>query len=89
LAASAGAEQSKASSMPGDNGFWFSDDQDVAPSRPKTAKEKPKDSILDSERRARMFSLEHAHLLTEGKDLEAKVVAGTAESANEIMGRDL
>jgi hypothetical protein len=30
-------------------------------------------------RNKRIFSLEHAQLLTEGKDLEAKVVAGTEE----------
>ena len=28
-----------------------------------------------------MFSLEHAQLLTQGKDLEAEVVAGTEECA--------
>ena len=30
-------EQTKASSMPGDNGCWFDDDQDVAPCMPKPA----------------------------------------------------
>ena len=83
--------------MPGDHGFWFDDDQDVAPCRPKTAEQNPEYSILDSQPRARMFSLEYAQLLTEGKDLEAEVVAGTEESAeageeaekNGIMGPDL
>jgi hypothetical protein len=65
--------------MPGDNGFWFDDDQDVAPSRPKTAEQNPKYSILDSQLRMRNFSLKYSHLLTEGKDLEAEVVAGTEE----------
>ena len=67
--------------MPGDNGFWFDDAQDVAPSRPKPAEQNPKYSILDSQARASMFSLEYAQLLTEGKDLEAQVVAGTEEGA--------
>jgi hypothetical protein len=67
--------------MPGDNGFWFNDDQDVAPRRPKTAEQNPKHSILDSEPRVRLFSFEYAQLLTEGKDLEAEVVAGTEERA--------
>jgi hypothetical protein len=31
--------------------------------------------------RARIFSLEHAHLLTEGTDLKTEVVAGTEEAA--------
>jgi hypothetical protein len=57
-------EQTKASAMPGDNGFWFDDDQDVAPSRPKPAEQNPKYSILHSQARARMFSLEYAQLLT-------------------------
>jgi hypothetical protein len=52
-------KQPKASAMPGDNGFWFNDDQDVAPSMPKPAEQNPKYPILDSEPRARMFSLEY------------------------------
>ena len=67
--------------MPGDNGFWFDNDQDVAPSMPKTAEQIPKYSILGSQPRARNFSFEHGQLLTEGKDLETEVAAGTEESA--------
>ena len=78
-------EQPKASPMPGDNGFWFNDDQDVAPCRPKTAEQNPKYPILDSQPRARMFSLEYAQLLTEGKDLEAEAVAGTEEEMRKLM----
>jgi hypothetical protein len=74
-------EQTKASSMPSDNGFRFDDDQDVAPSWPKPAGQNPKYSILDSQPRVRLFLLEYAQLLMEGKDLEAQVVAGTEESA--------
>ena len=48
-------EQPKASQMPGDNSFWFDDDQDAAPGRPKTAEQNPKYSIRDSQPRARMF----------------------------------
>jgi hypothetical protein len=50
--------------MPGDHRFGFDDDQDVAPGRPKAAKQSPKYAILDSEPSARMFSLEYAQLLT-------------------------
>jgi hypothetical protein len=67
--------------MPGDNRFWFDDNQDVAPCRPKAAEQNPKHSILDSQPRARLFPFEHAQLLTEGEDLEAEVVAGTEECA--------
>jgi hypothetical protein len=67
--------------MPGDNGFWFNDDQDVAPRRPKPAEQNPKYPILHSKPGARLFSLEYTQLLTEGKDLEAEVVAGTEECA--------
>jgi hypothetical protein len=65
-------EQPKASPMPGDNGFRFDDDQDVAPCRPEAAEQDPKYSILDSQPRVRLFSLEYAQLLTEGKDLKGK-----------------
>ena len=67
--------------MPGNHGFWFNDDQDVAPCRPKTAEQNPKYPIVNLQPRSRMFSLEYAQLLTEGKDLEAEAVTGTEESA--------
>jgi hypothetical protein len=59
-------EQSKASPMPGDNGFWFDDNEGDVPGRPQTAKQNPKYSILDSQSRVRPFSLEYAELLTQG-----------------------
>ena len=67
--------------MPGDNGFRFDDHQDVAPSGPKAAEQNPQYSILGSQPRVRLLSPEYAQLLTEGKDLEAEVVAGTEENA--------
>jgi hypothetical protein len=63
--------------MPADNRFWFDDDQDLAPCRPKPTEQNPKCSILDSQPRVMMFSIEDAQLLTKGKDLEAQVVSGT------------
>jgi hypothetical protein len=66
-------EQPKASPMPGDNGFWFDDHQDVASSGPKTAEQNPKYSILGSQPGARRFSFEYAQLLTEGKDLKTEI----------------
>jgi len=40
-------EQPKASPMPDDNSIWLNDDQGIAPCRPNTAKQNPKESILD------------------------------------------
>jgi len=57
-------EQPKASPMPGDNRFWFDNDQDVAPCSPKPAQQNPNYPILHSQPRARLFSLEYAQLLT-------------------------
>ena len=74
-------KQTKASPLPRNNSFWFNDDQDVAPCRAKPTEQNPKDSILGSQLRSRNLSLHYAQLLTEGKDLEAEVVAGTEESA--------
>ena len=74
-------EQPKASPMPGDNGFWFENDQGIAPCRPKPAEQNPEYPILHSQPRARIVSLEHAQLLTEGTDLKTEVVAGTEEAA--------
>ena len=77
-------EQPKASPMPGNNGFWFDNDQDVVPCRPKAAEQNPKHSILDSQPGARLFSLEYTQLLTEGEDLEAEVVPRTEESVEAV-----
>jgi hypothetical protein len=74
-------EQTKARLVPGDNGLWFDDDQDVALCRPKPAEQNPKHPIPDSQQGARIFSLEHAQLLTQGNDLKAEVVAGTEKGA--------
>src|SRR5262245_5015634 len=65
--------------------------------RPEAAEQDPKYSILDSRPRVRLFSLEYAQLLTEGKDLNAEVVARTEECAeadeevikNGILSSDL
>jgi hypothetical protein len=57
-------EQSKSRPMPGDNGFWFNDDQGFGPARPEPTEQNPKYSVLDSEPRARMLSLQYAQLLT-------------------------
>jgi hypothetical protein len=64
-------EQPEASRMPGDNGISFDDDQNVAPCGPEPTEQNPKYSILDSQARTRMFSLEYAQLLMQGKDLDA------------------
>jgi hypothetical protein len=65
--------------VPGDNGFWFDNDKSVFPAMPKSVEQNPKYSILDSQPRARMVSLEDVQLLTKSKDLEAQVVSGTEE----------
>ena len=74
-------EQTKASPVPTDNRFRFDDNQNVSPRRPKAAEQDPKHAILNSQPRARMFSPEYAQLLTQGKDFDAEVVAGTKKSA--------
>jgi hypothetical protein len=53
----------------------------VAPCRPKAAKRSPKYSILDSQQRVGLFSLEYTQLLTGSKNLEDEVVARTEKSA--------
>ena len=57
-------EQPKASPMPGDNGFWFDNDKDISPCRPKPAEQNPKYPILHLQPWARIFSIENAQLLT-------------------------
>jgi hypothetical protein len=41
------------------------------------AEQNPKYSILELQPRTRNFSFEYAQLLTQGKDLETEMVAGT------------
>jgi hypothetical protein len=69
--------------MPGDNGFRFDDDQDVAPCGPETAEQNPEYSVFHSKPRVRMFSLEYAQLLPEDKDLQAETVTGTEKGIEE------
>ncbi len=69
--------------MPGDNGFWFDDNQDVAPRRPKPPDQNPKHPILDSQPAARTFSLEYAQLLAKGEDLQTQTVTAIDEDAEE------
>jgi hypothetical protein len=61
----------------------LNDDQDIAPCGPETAEQNPEYSIFHSKPRARMFSLEYAQLLTEGKDLQAEAVTRTEEGIEE------
>jgi hypothetical protein len=67
--------------MPGNNGFWFDHDKDVAPCWPKLAEQNLKYSILDPQPRVRIFSFEYAQLLTQGNAPKAEVVTGTEEGA--------
>ncbi len=67
--------------MPGGNGLWFDDDQDVAPCRPEPAEQYPKQPILDVQPRARILSLEDAYLPAKGQDLQAEAIARTKEGA--------
>ena len=69
--------------MPGDNGLWFGDNQDVAPCGPKTAEQNPEYLIPDSQLKTRVFSLEYAQLLTEGKDCQVETVTGMEEGVEE------
>ena len=74
--------------MPSGNGFRFDDDQDIAPVGPETAEQNPEYSVFHSKPRARMFSLEYAQLLTEGKDLHPETVTGTEEGIEESEEAD-
>ena len=62
-------EQTKASTMPGDDSLWLNNNQGIAPRRSEPTEQNPKYAILDLQSRARIFSLEHAQLLAESKDL--------------------
>ena len=73
--------------MPGDNGLWFDDDQDVVPCRPEPTEKYPKQPILDAQPRARTLSLQYAELLAKGQDLKAEAVPGTEEAAEAGEGK--
>ena len=52
-------EQTKASTMPSDQGFGFHKDEGLAPCRPKAAEQNPKYSIPDSQLRATLFPFKY------------------------------
>ena len=72
--------------MPGDDRFWFDNDQDIAPSGPHSAKENPKYPICHSQMRTRIFPLKNSQLLAKGNDLETEVVAGTEKGVETCEG---
>ena len=74
-------KQAEAGSMPCNNGFGFDSDECISPSRPKPTKQNPKQPILRSQPRTRMFSVEYAQLLAQCKDLKTEIVTGTEECA--------
>jgi hypothetical protein len=59
-------EQAETGTMPSHDIFGLDHDKGISPSRPKSVKKDPEQLISGSEPRARMFSVEHAQLLTQG-----------------------
>jgi hypothetical protein len=50
----------------------------------KAGEQNPKYPILHSQPRARIFSLEHARLVTGSTDFETEIVAGTEEAVEAV-----
>jgi hypothetical protein len=68
--------------VPVANRFRFGDNQNISPRKPKGAEQDLNYAILNSQWGAGLYWLECAQLLTQGKDLDSAVVAGTQKSAD-------
>ena len=72
-------EDAKACTMPADDSLRLDDDQSVAPTGPKRGQRDPKETVPTREMWPRMSALECRDLLSQGEDLQAKIVARKEE----------
>ena len=74
--------EAKTGTVPADYGFWFHDDENIAPAAPKTSKHRPEESVEGMERRPRAFSFEDGDLLAKGEHLKSDIGPAAEEDAN-------
>ena len=68
--------------MPTDHSFWFDDQEDSGPARPKAAQGGPEQPIAGVQERPRSLAFEHSDQLAESQDFRVDISSGPAQSAH-------
>jgi hypothetical protein len=68
--------------VPTDHSFWFDDQEDSGPTRPKAAQGGPEQPIAGVQERPRSLACEHSDLLAESQDFQSGIGSGPAQSAH-------
>ena len=75
-------EEAKGGAVPTDHSFWFDDQEDSGPARPKAAQGGPEQPIAGVQERPRSLALEHSDLLAESQDFQSGISPGPEQSAH-------
>ena len=75
-------EEAKGGAVPTDHSFWFDDQEDSGPARPKAAQGGPEQPIAGVQERPRSLALEHSDLLAQSQDFRVDINSGPAPSAH-------
>ena len=72
----------KTGTVPANYGFWFDDDEDIAPAGPEAPKSRPEESVEGMQGWPGPFSFEDSDLLAQGEDLQGGVGSAAKKDAD-------
>jgi hypothetical protein len=73
--------QAKARPMPGDDGVWYDDSDDINPTRPEAPQSSPEQPVERVQPGSRSFSFQDGDLLPEGDNLQGGIGPGAEVDA--------
>jgi len=68
--------------MPGDDGLWLDNYEDIAPARPAAEQRSPEEPVPGVQFRPRPFAFEHRNLLPEREDFDGGIAPGPEEDTD-------
>ena len=80
--------ETKASTMPADDGLGFDNQEDIGPARPEAAESHPKQPVASLQWRPRSMAFEHGDLLAQSEDLQGCVASRTEKNAESTQHRE-
>ncbi len=73
--------QAESGTVPGDDGLWLDDHEDVTPARPQAAQRRPEQPVPGVQFRPGSLALEYGDLLAQGEDFEGDIAPTPEEDA--------
>jgi hypothetical protein len=67
--------------MPGDDGVWYDDSEDINPTRPEAPQSSPKQPVARVQPGSRSFPFQDSDLLPEGDNLQGGIGPGAEVDA--------